>query len=80
MKHPEKRGAKGKKSGKKVKEVPKVLRKPSKTYRGSLEGCVFTTVKGVTGYYEDAAQAMKAKKRRADEATSRDATAAAPPA
>ena len=46
-----------KKSGKKAPAL--TLRRACATYEGSVEGCVFTTVRGVTGYYEDARQAAK---------------------
>ncbi|KAH8076402.1 helicase [Aureococcus anophagefferens] len=62
--HADVEGKGKKKSGKKSPAL--TLRRACATYEGSVEGCVFTTVRGVTGYYEDARQA--AKKRKAAEA------------
>ena len=61
---PMSKGKGKKKSGKKAPAL--TLRRACATYEGSVEGCVFTTVRGVTGYYEDARRA--AKKRKAAEA------------
>ena len=42
---------------------PRELVREAKTYAGPVAGCVFTTVRGVTGYYSDGPRAAPAPKK-----------------
>ena len=56
----QKRFGKKKKKQKRKAAPPRELVREAKKYAGPVAGCVFTTVRGVTGYYSDGPRAASA--------------------